>query len=102
MFECVQICTVSDTLHALQRPPPVRSYRRRPVWYRVRTGAACPAFGRVCRALRGLPWYLPALVLAWSALLPVMCNLSGRVGVPGGNRAGGPGGGGESRLLRPK
>ena len=26
-----------------------------PVWYRVQTGAACPAFGRVCRALRGLP-----------------------------------------------
>ena len=28
MFECVQICTVSDTLPALQRLPPVRSARR--------------------------------------------------------------------------
>ena len=52
----VQICTVSDTLPALQRPPPVRSARRglsgiecRPVQRVQHPG------GRVCRALHGLP-----------------------------------------------
>ena len=37
----------------------------------------------VCRALHGLPWYLPALVLARSALLPVVCRRSGCAGVQG-------------------
>lgn len=31
----------------------------------------------VCRALHGLPWYLPALVLARPALLPVVRSHSG-------------------------
>lgn len=58
MFECVQICTVSDTLNALQRPPPVRSTRR------GLSGIGCRRVQRVqrpgvCRALHGLPWYLP-------------------------------------------
>ena len=38
----------------------------RSVWYRVQTGAARPASGRVCRALRGLPWFwhgLPCCLL---------------------------------------
>lgn len=58
MFECVQICTVSDALPTLQHPPPVRSARRglsgvecRPVQRVQRLG--------VCRSLHGLPWYLP-------------------------------------------
>ena len=70
-----------DEFPAIQR-------RRRPdlpgvggLWYRVRTGAACPASGRVCLALRGLPWYLPALVLARPALLPVVLSRSGCAGV---------------------
>ena len=54
-------------------------YHARPVWYRVQTGVACPASWRVCLALRGLPW-LPALVLARPALLPVMCSPSGCAG----------------------
>lgn len=37
----------------------------------------------VCRALHGLPWYLPALVLARSALPPVACRRSGCAGVQG-------------------
>ena len=37
----------------------------------------------VCRALHGLPWYLPALVLARSALPLVACRRSGCAGVQG-------------------
>lgn len=33
-----------------------------PVWYRVQTGAACPASGRVCRALCGTPWFWRGLL----------------------------------------
>lgn len=65
------------------RPPAsctVLIYPARSIWYRVQTGAACPAFGRVCPVLRGLPWYLPALVLARTALLLVMCGRSGCAG----------------------
>lgn len=57
MFECVQICSVSDTFHAIQHPAQSRSPRAvsgiecRPVQRVQRPGA--------CRALRGLPWYLP-------------------------------------------
>ena len=40
MFERVQICTVSDTLHAFQRPAACTIFPARPVWYRVQTGAA--------------------------------------------------------------
>ena len=44
-------------IEGLQRPPApaaVTIHPARPVWYRVQTGAACPASGRVCLALRGL------------------------------------------------
>lgn len=57
MFKCVQICSVSDTFHAIQHPAQSRSPRAvsgiecRPVQRVQRPGA--------CRALRGLPWYLP-------------------------------------------
>ena len=57
MFECVQICSVSDTFHAIQHPAQSRSpcavsgIECRPVQRVQRPGA--------CRALRGLPWYLP-------------------------------------------
>lgn len=74
----VQICTVSDTLHAIQHTAAVTICPAWAVWYRVQTGAACPASGRACRALRGLPWYLPALVF-WRGL---PCCLY-RVAVPG-------------------
>lgn len=63
MFECVQICTVSDTLPALQRPPPSRSTRRglsgiecRPVQRVQRPGVSalpcmvCLASGTACAA----------------------------------------------------
>nr|DAZ12544.1 MAG TPA: Protein of unknown function (DUF2769) [Caudoviricetes sp.] len=56
MFECVQICTVSDTL---QHCTAVLICPACPVWYRMQTGAPC---------------------LAWSALPPVMCNPSGCAG----------------------
>ena len=46
------------------------------VWYRVQTGAACPASGRVCRCV------------AWSALLPALCRLSGCAGGCGLHRRG--------------
>lgn len=78
MFECVQICTVSDALHALQRPAACTIFPARPVWYRVQTCAACPASGRVCRCVT-----LPALHLVRPALLPVMCRPSGCAGVLG-------------------
>lgn len=39
--------TLPDTLQTDQHPPPSRS-----------SCAACPASGRLCLALRGLPWYL--------------------------------------------
>lgn len=79
----VQICSVSDTLHALQRFATGTICPAWAVWYRVQTGAACPAPRRasVCRVLHGMPWYLPALVyLAWFALLPTLCSLSGCAG----------------------
>lgn len=47
MFECVQICTVSDTLRSLQRPPLVRStqcsVRALPCMVCLASGMACPA-----------------------------------------------------------
>ena len=50
----VQICTVSDTLRRHFSPAAVPICPAWYVWYRVQTGAARPAFGRVCRSLRGL------------------------------------------------
>ena len=49
MFECVQICSVSDTLRRQSSPAAVPICPARPVWYRVLTCAACPVSGRVCR-----------------------------------------------------
>ncbi len=74
MFERVQICTVSDTLHALQHPAAVLVYPAWAVWYRVQTGAALPASGRVSC----LAW--SALHLARPALLLMMCNPPGCAG----------------------
>lgn len=51
----VRICSVSDTLHALQRSAAGKICPARSVWYRVQAGAARPASGCVCLALRGLP-----------------------------------------------
>lgn len=45
-----KLYTLPDTLPAAVPIAPAWS-----VWYRVQTGAACPASGRVCRSLRGLP-----------------------------------------------
>lgn len=78
MFECVQICSVSDTLPALQRPAPVRSTRR------GRSGIVCRPVRRVSAPC--LAW--SALVLALPALLPVMCSLSGCAGAGRGHRWG--------------
>ena len=71
-----KLYTLPDTLPALQRPAAGMICPARPVWYRVQTGAACPAFGRVCRSLRGLP-------CIWRGL---SCRLScaGRPGALGG------------------
>lgn len=55
----VRICSVSDTSCKPTSPPaPPRSTRRRPVWYRVQTGAACPASGRVRRCAVSCMVYL--------------------------------------------
>lgn len=50
------------------------------VWYRVQTGAACPASGRVCRALHGLS-------CIWHGLPCCVCDVQSfrvRWGHPGG------------------
>ena len=47
MLRVQQICIVDS-------PADGTIYPTRPVWYRVQTGAAFPASGRVCLALRGL------------------------------------------------
>lgn len=62
-----KLYTLPDTLQAVQHPPPSRS-----------PCAACPAFGRVyrCVACCGRS----GLHLARSALLPVLCSLSGCAG----------------------
>lgn len=58
---------VRSTSRALQHPPPSRS-----------PCAACPAFGRVCRCVACCG--RSGLHLARSALLPVLCSLSGCAG----------------------
>ena len=57
-----------------------------PVWYRVQTGAACPAFGRVCRCASCCG--RSALHLARPALPPVMCRPPGCAGGCRGTPAG--------------
>ena len=76
MFECVQICTVSDTAHALQRR------RRHDLPPRGLSGIECRPVQRVQRP------GVCALCLAWSALLPVLCRLSGCAGGWGLHRQG--------------
>nr|DAM16150.1 MAG TPA: hypothetical protein [Caudoviricetes sp.] len=61
-----------DELPAIQHPPTVPICPAWYVWYRVQTGAACPASGRVCRCVA---W--SALHLARPALLPVVRSRSG-------------------------
>lgn len=71
-----------EGLQAVQRPAAVPICPARPVWYRVQTGAACPASGRV------VAW--SALVLARPALLPVLRSRSGCAvgwGIPAGHTA---------------
>lgn len=83
MFECVQICSVSYTLHALQRPAPLRSARR------GQSGIECKPLQRVQRpgvCVSCLVW--SALVLAWSALPPVLLSRSGCAVVGRGSPAG--------------
>lgn len=58
-----------------------------PVWYRAQTGAACPAFGRVCRCASCCG--RSALHLTRPVLPPVMCRPSG---CAGGCRGGDTGG----------
>ena len=62
-----KLYTLPDTLQAVQHPPPSRS-----------PCAACPAFGCVCRCVACCG--RSGLHLARSALLPVLCSLSGCAG----------------------
>lgn len=62
-----KLYTLPDTLQAVQHPPPSRS-----------PCAARPAFGRVCRCVACCG--RSGLHLARSALLPVLCSLSGCAG----------------------
>ena len=77
MFWRVRFCSVSDTRRIQSSPAAVPIYPARPVWYRVQTGAACPASGRVCR-VPCLAWSVLHLVRL--ALLPVVCSPSGCAG----------------------
>lgn len=56
---------LSDTLRRQFTQAAVLICPAWPVWYRVQTGAACPASGSVC-------W-----CVAWVVLLPVLCSRSG-------------------------
>lgn len=83
IFLSVWACSIGHVAQAVQRPAPCPIVPARSVWYRVQTGAACPAFGRVCWCVA---W--SALYLARPALLPVLCSLSGCAGVGRGTPAG--------------
>ena len=52
-----KLYTLPDALRRQSSAVAVPIYPARPIWYRVQTGAACPASGRVCRVLHGLPWF---------------------------------------------
>ena len=82
----VRICSVSDTQRRQSSPAAVPIYPARPVWYRVQTGAACPASGRVCRCV--VCCGRSALHLARPVLLPVVCSPSGCAGGWGLHRQG--------------
>lgn len=73
-----KLYTLPDTLQAVQHPPPSRS-----------PCAACPAFGRVCRCVACCG--RSGLHLARSALLPVLCSLSGCAGATWGELGQRPG-----------
>lgn len=60
--------------------------KARAVWYRLQTGAACPAFGRVCRALSGLLWF-------WHGLRCAVCSGALGLGSPPAGYMGRAGGG---------
>ena len=85
-FLSVAIC---PNLHSFGRAacPPAHAAGTicpaRPVWYRVQTGAACPASERMCRRVAQ-----SALHLARPAPLPVLCSLSGCAGGWGLHRRG--------------
>lgn len=66
----VRICSVSDTLCRQSSPAAVPIYPARPVWYRVQTGAACPASGRVCRGVVCCGHGLPCI---WHGLCCCLC-----------------------------
>lgn len=73
-----KLYTLPDTLQTVQHPPPSRS-----------PCAACPAFGRVCRCVACCG--RSGLHLARSALLPVLCSLSGCAGATWGELGQRPG-----------
>jgi hypothetical protein len=75
-FLSVWACPIGHVAQAVQRPAHCPIVPARLVWYREQTGAACPAFGRVCRCVA---W--SALHLARPALLPVLFSLSGCAGL---------------------
>lgn len=60
VFACVRHCAPSKSAQFRTHCTPssaaaVTICPARPIWYRVQTGAARSASGRVCRALHGLP-----------------------------------------------
>lgn len=57
------IMRMIDTLHAIQRSATGMIRPAWAVWYRVHTGAACPAFGSACIALHGLSCNLSCSVV---------------------------------------
>lgn len=67
-----------EELPALHRPVACMICPARPVWYRVQTGAAFPASGRVYRCAACC--VRSALHLARPVLLPVLCSPSGCAG----------------------
>ena len=71
---CPIKCSLPDARNALQHPAAATICPAWAVWYRVQTGAACPASGRVC-ALHGLRLHL---------LRSPARGAGGRRGHPGG------------------
>ena len=77
-----KLYTLPDALSRQTSPAAGTIYQAWAVWQRVQRLGVCA--GAWC----GLPWHLPALVLARPALLPVICSLSGCAGVLGSPPAG--------------
>ena len=83
VFVFMRCCAVSKSAQFRTHCPPssaaaVMICPARSVLYRVQTGAACPAFGRVCRCSSCCG--RSALHLARPVLPPVMCRPSGCAG----------------------